>query len=253
MALEGKRVVVVGASAGIGRAFAVLAHKAGADVVLGARRAEVLDDVVAEAGGGTPITVDVTDPASCDSFLSAARDKLGELDLVLCTAGTGTMALLETIDDDTWTSMMATNVFGLSRLLCAAVPMLSSHGVVAVLSSETATAPRRGLVPYAASKAALEATLQGVRVEHPGTRVSCVVVGATFPTEFGSDFDADVLGPAMESWQRHGLLQQEFMAPEEVAGCLVDLYGSALQFPGVCLEHVVLRSPSPVFGETTPG
>lgn len=253
MALEGKRVVVVGASAGIGRAFAVQAIEAGADVVIGARRAEVLDEVVAEAGGGTPVNVDVTDPASCDAFLAAAQAHLGEIDLVLCTAGTGTMALLGGIDDATWTSMMATNVFGLNRLLCAAVPMLSSQGVVAVLSSETAAAPRRGLVPYAASKAALEATLQGVRVEHPGTRVSCVVVGATYPTEFGSDFDADILGPAMESWQRHGLLQQEYMTPEDVAGSLVELYGAALRFPGVCLEHVVLRSPSPVLGESTPG
>jgi hypothetical protein len=103
-------------------------------------------------------------------------------------------------------------------------------------------------MPYAASKAALEASLTGWRIEQPGTRISCVIVGATFPTEFGVHFDAEVLGPALEAWTKQGLLPEEFMTPDDVAGCLADLYGAALRRPGVCVDQIVLRSPSPPLG-----
>ncbi|MGZ4784600.1 MAG: SDR family NAD(P)-dependent oxidoreductase, partial [Acidimicrobiales bacterium] len=57
--LAGRRVLVVGASAGVGRAFAELAIRAGARVVLAARRAERLDEIVAAAGGGVAVAGDV--------------------------------------------------------------------------------------------------------------------------------------------------------------------------------------------------
>jgi NAD(P)-dependent dehydrogenase (short-subunit alcohol dehydrogenase family) len=244
--MQGRRVVVVGASSGIGRHFAVRAVKAGADVVLGARRADVLAEVVAEAGGGTALTVDVTDPASRTAFLAAAGER--PIDLLLISSGHAEMRALARSDDEAWARTMAVNVVGVDRLVTAALPALSPTGVVAVLSSEAAHRPRWGLVPYAASKAALEAAVQGWRVEHRGVRVSCVVVGATFPTGMGEAFDLDELGPALEDWQRHGLLQEEMMTPEDFAGFLVDLYSAALRFPGVNIDHIVLRSPSPVAG-----
>ncbi|HEX6238455.1 MAG TPA: SDR family oxidoreductase [Acidimicrobiales bacterium] len=252
MRLDGRRVIVAGASAGIGRSFAIRARRAGAEVVVGARRTDVLDEVVAEAGGGTAVALDVTDEASCAAFLAGALAELGGIDLMLCTVGYAELRPLADVDEGTWARTMATNLVGLNRLITGALPALSPAGVVAVLSSETAAAPRHGLVPYAASKAALEATLKGIRVEHPGTRVSCVVVGATFPTEFGASFDRELLGPAMASWRRHGLMQQQFMEPDEVARCLVDVLGAALRCPGVCIEEVVLRSPSPVIGAPGP-
>ena len=71
---------------------------------------------------------------------------------------------------------------------------------------------------------------------------------AKVPTEFVKYFDGDRLVIELEDWQRHGLLQEEFMVPEDVAGCLVELYGAALRYPGVCVEEILLRSPSPVLG-----
>lgn len=248
MTLQGKRVVVVGASAGIGRAFAIQAAKAGATLVLGARRMDVLETVSAEAGAGETVAVDVCDDASRHRFVDAVQERLGQVDLLLCTVGFAELRALADTDEDCWERTMSTNVIGSTRLLIGMLPMLSPSGMVTVLSSETAAVPRRGLVPYAASKAALEATLKGFRVEHPGVRLSCVTVGATAPTEFGDRFEADELGPSMASWQAHGLLQEQYMDPDEVAGNLVGLLGSALDHPGVCVEHVVLRSPSAVIG-----
>jgi NAD(P)-dependent dehydrogenase (short-subunit alcohol dehydrogenase family) len=245
VALDGERVVVVGASAGIGRAFAVRAVKCGAEVVLGARRVSALHEAVGEAGGGSAIAVDVCDATSRDQFVAGAVEHLGSIDLLLSTVGSAELRPLAETDDETWARTMATNLVGLNRLFTLALPVLSPTGVLAVLSSEAATRPWNGLIPYAASKAALEATLEGLRLEHPGVRVSCVAIGPTVPTEFGDAFDATALGPAMQTWQRRGLLPREFMDTDEVAACLVDLYGSALRHPSVCVEKVVLRSPSP--------
>jgi NAD(P)-dependent dehydrogenase (short-subunit alcohol dehydrogenase family) len=246
--LAGRRVVVAGASSGIGRCFAVQAVQAGAEVVMGSRRTEVLDEVVKEAGGGTPLGLDVCDAASRQRFVAGAAEALGAFDLVLSSIGWADMRPLAETDDDMWARTLATNLIGPTRLLNEALPALEPAGILSVLSSETVGRPRRDLVPYAASKAAGEAALAGLRLEHPGTRVSCVVVGGTFPTEFGKDFDGDRLVTTLADWQRHGLLQEQFMVPEDVAGCLVGLYGTALRFPGVGVEEILLRSPTPVLG-----
>lgn len=248
MSLDGRRVVVVGASGGIGRAFAVHAVRQGAEVVVGARRGEVLDEVVKEAGGGHAAVVDVCDGDSREAFVAGARDRLGAIDLLLCTVGYAELRTLADTDEEVWARTLATNVVGLNRLLALALPALSPIGVLAVLSSESTSSPRKWLMPYTASKAALEASLRGWRIEHPGTRVSCVIVGATFPTEFGANFDPNVLGPALEVWVRQGVIPEELMPTDDVAACLADIYGSALRHPGVCVDEVVLRSPSAPLG-----
>src|SRR5690606_28247854 len=83
-------------------------------------------------------------------------------------------------------------------------------------------------------------------------RFCCAVVGATQPTEFGAGFDAEVLGPALDSWGRHGPLQEEFMQTGDVADVLLDVLGTALAHPGVGVETLVLRSPAPVLGTDVP-
>lgn len=246
--LAGRRVLVVGASAGIGRATAVAAVRAGASVVLSARRAGALAAAVAEAGGGVAVAGDVCRPGGPGEIVAGAVAELGEIDLLVHTVGFADLRSLADTDAATWHDTLSANVVGLNMLLRAALPHMAPGGVAAVLSSETSGTPRHGLVPYAASKAALEASVRGWRVEHPGARVTCVVVGATQPSEFGDGFEPDELGRAVESWIRHGVLQEEFMRTDDVAGVLVATMATALAFPGVGLEQIVLRSPSAVAG-----
>src|SRR6185369_11799034 len=101
---------------------------------------------------------------------------------------------------------------------------------------------------YGASKAALTESLRAWRLEHPEVRFSCVALGATQPTEFGDAFDLEALGPVLTTWFQHGLMQRDYMATDDVAGLLADLFGAALRYPGVAIEDIVLRSPSPVVG-----
>jgi NAD(P)-dependent dehydrogenase (short-subunit alcohol dehydrogenase family) len=231
--MKGARVAVVGASAGIGRAFAEAAADAGAEVVAAARRAEppgVAADVCTDAGRA--------------AVVDACRDQLGGLDLLFYAAGRADLAPLVDTDVDTWEATFDTNVVACNRLVAAALPLLDPPAIVAVLSSETAAVPRSGLVAYAASKAALETSVRGWQVEHPGLRFSVVGVGATQPTEFGHGFPGDLLGPALHDWGRRGLMQAAYMDTAEVAAVLVGLYGVALANPTVNVEHVLLRSPS---------
>jgi NAD(P)-dependent dehydrogenase (short-subunit alcohol dehydrogenase family) len=246
--LAGKRVVVVGASAGIGRSMAVAAVRGGAQVVMSARRADALAEAVAEAGGGTAVAADVCAAEGPDQLVAGAVAELGEIDLLVYTVGFADLRRLVDTDAATWHRTLDANVVGFNQLVRAALPHLADDAVVAVLSSETSGAPRLGLVPYAASKAALEASLRGWRAEQSGTRFTCVIVGATQPSDFGTAFEAEELERAFESWMRHGLLQERFMHTDDLATVLVDTLATTLAIPGVGIEEMVLRSPSPVAG-----
>ena len=232
--MKGARVLVVGASAGIGRAFAATACAAGAEVVAAARRAEAGPD------GCRTVAADVT----TDEGRAAIVDAVDELDVVLYAAGRADLAPLDDVDAASWQRTLDVNVVACNLLLRALVPRLSTSAIVSALSSETASAPRSSLVAYAASKAALETSMAGWRLEHPGIRFTVVAVGPTQPTEFGAAFTGDALGPALRDWSRRGLMQQDTMATDEVAAVLVDLFATALANPTVGIEHVVLRSPS---------
>jgi NAD(P)-dependent dehydrogenase (short-subunit alcohol dehydrogenase family) len=248
--LRDKRVLVVGASAGIGRAFAVHAVRAGAQTVLAARRKARLDEAVDEAGGGIVVAGDVGDPLDCERIVAEAAATLGELDLVLYSVGYAPLRRLADVTVDDWRAVFDANLVGAHQIVRATLPWLAPGAIVAALSSETVGQgrSRSALGAYSASKAALEETLRIWRIEHPRVRFCCVSVGPTVPTEFGSDFDADLLHASIDDWIRHGLAHDDFMATDDVAHVLADVFGSALGRPGVGIDHITLRSPSPVAG-----
>ncbi len=252
--LAGRRVLVVGASSGIGRSFALRALDAGARVVVTARRAERLAELVDGTANGVAVAGDVRDDLDCLRMVAEAVRSLGELDLIVYGAGSASLRpLVETTDED-WALVLETHVLGAHRVVRAALGHMAAGGVIAVLSSETVGQPRFGLGAYGASKAALEESVRAWRVEHPRQRFMTIAVGATAPTEFGDNFDPQGLKRALDHWVRHGLMTEQLLDPDDVAGTLTGVLGVALEFPAVGLEHVVVRPPSPVvdrFGEPT--
>src|ERR671912_335084 len=92
--LDGKVAVVTGASSGLGVAFAQALAEAGADVALGARRTDLLeqtaDQVRATGRRALTVTTDVSDPDSCTALVEAAVAELGAVDVLVNNAGVGT-------------------------------------------------------------------------------------------------------------------------------------------------------------------
>lgn len=245
ISLAGKRVVVIGASAGIGRAFALRVVKSGADVVLAARRADKLEEVLAEAGRGVSVVADVRNPADCARSAEVAAEALGQIDILLITSGYAPLKMFEDTTVDDWRDVFETNVIGVHEMIRVHLPLLAPSAIVAVLSSDSVRNPHTALGAYSCSKAALERCLVAWRLEHPGYRFSCVEVGGTVPTDFSSHFDPGVLSTALTEWLARSLVQARQMTPEAVADTLAGIFAAAIEQPDVSLESIVLKSPAP--------
>ncbi len=217
------RVVVVGASSGLGRCVAVGLAERGATVALMARRRDRLTAAAKEAGPrALPITCDVTDEAGCRAAIAEAADGLGGIDGLVYATGIGPLGRLAELDVGSWRGVFDTNVIGASLVTAAALPHLSaSSGNAAYLSSISAstTPPWPGLGAYAVSKAALDKLVEAWRAEHPQVGFTRVTVGdcaggdGDSMTEFTSGWDQELAGEMASIW----------MARQLIAGALLDV------------------------------
>lgn len=243
--LAGARVLVTGASAGIGRAVAIRAVRQGARVMLAARRRKELQEACAEAGGGECVAADLAGPAGCERVTEAVRNSFGGLDLVVSCVGVAPLRMMADTSDEHWEQVFTTNVVSTHRLLRCCVPLLGHTGTFIALSSDSVQRARSGLGAYATSKAALERMIGGWRIEHPWLRFTTVTVGDTFPTDFGNEFDGEILTRVLDEWGARGLAPGRFMTPGDVAAALLAVAGAMHALPGIGMEHLVIRSPSP--------
>jgi len=237
--LAGVRILVVGASAGIGRSFVRHSVAMGAHVCASARRSEKLVELCSEAGGGHPVAGDVTVAEDCERIVSEAADHLGGLDLVLYTAGAGYLSPLIEADADVWRRVYDVNVVGPMLLCRAALPILGTEGLFSFMSSEAAGQTRWGLGAYASSKSALDTAIGYWRHEHPDHRFQRIIMGATFPTEFGAGFGGELLGTAMRRWESSGV-QHSMMDTDDVGRQLAELLAVTLAHPGIDLHDLKL-------------
>jgi NAD(P)-dependent dehydrogenase (short-subunit alcohol dehydrogenase family) len=244
--LEGQRVLVVGASAGIGREFALQSVRDGARVLFAARRRDRLTALAEEAGGGVPVVLDITDPDSCAALTETVRSEFGTVDLVVCSAGYSPLRHFIDASPADWQHVLGINVIGIHQMIRAVLPVTSEGGLIAVMSSESTSQPRHALGVYTSSKAALEMSMRVWRQEQPAARFTTLVVGGTIPTDFGADFDMDILLPAMEAWARIGTMQERLMDTGQVASVIRGALTSIVDLPDISLDQVVIRSPSPV-------
>ncbi|CAM3225693.1 3-oxoacyl-ACP reductase family protein [Nocardioides dubius] len=183
--LDGKVAIVTGASSGLGVAFAEGLAQAGADVVLGARRAERLADTaeLVRGAGRRALTVatDVADAASCQALVDAAVAEFGRVDVLINNAGIGTAvpATKETVEQ--FTSVIDVNLNGCYWMAqaCGRVmaPGSSIINISSVLGLTTAGLPQAA---YAASKAGLIGLTRDLAQQwtgRKGIRVNAIAPG----------------------------------------------------------------------------
>ncbi len=180
---SGRRVLVTGASSGIGRATALVYAASGADVVATARRADELDRLRAEAeplaGAIQAVPGDLTEAA----FVTALAAAAGAVDvLVNCAGMLGHGPFLDT-DADDWPKVWELNVHATMRLSQAIARGMRDrgHGHIVIVTSILAGKVYRFTLPYAATKHALRAIRTGLRMELAefGIKVTEVAPGLT--------------------------------------------------------------------------
>ncbi len=180
--------LITGASTGIGRATAVRLHGAGWTVLAGVRSREAGERLCAESGGSermVPLGIDVTDAGQIAQALARVRalagDEVGRLDALVNNAGIGLGGPLEVLSDEDWRRQFDVNVFGQVAVTRALLPALrAAHGRIVFVSSIGGRVALAFNGPYAASKHAIEAVGDALRVElrSSGVQVALVEPGS---------------------------------------------------------------------------
>ncbi len=245
--LAGLRILVVGASSGIGAAVARRGAEQDAHVVVAARRGDALAKLAGPHDHVHPMGLDVRDQASVRAGVQAAVDALGGLDAVVYTAGTSPLVPMADATAEDWRDVLDTNVVGCAHVAMAAAPhLLASEGRLVVLSSKAVRQPFADLGLYSTSKVALDGLLRCLPVEVPGLRVSRVVVGNTHDTDFATGWDPQRFGASLERWAAQGVLgSTRTMAPDEVADAILMVVASPVHIDDIAvLEHPPTVDPA---------
>ncbi len=160
--LEGKVALVTGASSGFGLHFAPLLARAGAQVVLAARRTDLIQaaaDKINDAGGkALAVTMDVTSSNSISAALDQIEQAFGVVTVVINNAGITIPKLLLDLSDEDWNNVIDTNLNGVAYVTREAARRMiaaGSGGSIVNIASILAERVQKALTSYAASKAAV--------------------------------------------------------------------------------------------------
>ena len=223
-ALDGKVVVITGASSGIGEAMARLYSKMGAKVVLGARNEEKLALLVqiieSEGGKATYIATDVTKEYDCKRLIEKAVEVFGGVDVLICNAGISMRAIFDDVDMSVLHRLMDVNFWGTAYCAKYALPYLqASKGSLVGISSVAGLHGLPGRTGYSASKFAMTGLLETIRVENikKGLHVMVACPGFTASNVRYSALTAD--GSEQGAPPRE---ENKMMTAEEVARIVAD-------------------------------
>lgn len=179
--MRGKRVLVTGASSGIGRATAERFLEAGADVALVGRRETALAEVAAlYPDRAYVIVADLADDRQCELCVERAVTLMGGLDVLVNAAGILKSGGLETTSLELWDEMLRINLRSIFYLMKLAVPHLEkTRGAIVNVSSVTGLRSFPGILAYCVSKAALDQLTRCAALElaPKGIRVNAVNPG----------------------------------------------------------------------------
>lgn len=190
--INGKVVIITGASSGLGKATALRLAKGGAKLVLAARREErlvELRDAIIEQGGDAIYQVtDVTDRTQVESLAKAAKEAYGRIDVLVNNAGLMPLSPLDELKVDEWDQMVDVNIKGVLYGIAAVLPtMREQHvGHIINLSSVAGHKVFPSSAVYSATKYAVKALSEGLRQEGDGEIRSTNISPGAVATELTS-------------------------------------------------------------------
>lgn len=228
--LDGKVAIVTGASSGLGVAFARALAEAGADVALGARRADRLEEtaqLVRDAGRRViTVATDVADPEQCQALVDATVEQLGRVDVLVNNAGVGTAVPATRETPEQFRGVVDVNLHGCYWMAqaCGRVmgPGSSIINISSVLGITTAGLPQAA---YAASKAGLIGLTRDLAQQWTGRKG--IRVNAIAPGFFTSEMTDQYPPGYLEEQQRQRIPAGRKGDPAELAATAVYLASPA--------------------------
>jgi pteridine reductase len=221
-ALDGKTALVTGAGVRVGRAIALALGGAGADVAVHYRESaaaaeEVAGAIRAAGRRATPLQGDLVHPEDCRRLVRSAVAALGGLDVLVHSAANFHRAPLAETDENLWDDAMNVNARSGFLLAREAAPLLKQRGGrIVFVSDALATAPVRGYVAHAVSKAAVEGLVRALAIElAPEVSVNGVAPGTVLVPD-GTPDDVAARWASEIPLRRLG-------APEDVAATVLFL------------------------------
>ena len=207
MNIEGKVVLVTGASAGIGLAVAKLLAKNGGRLALNARSKDKLEQLSMDLPDSAAFPADMSDELAIRDMIQKVSAKFGRIDVLVNNAGRGMHGSLESIDIQEYRKLLDLNVVGPLVAMQAVIPIMRKQGGGSIvnISSGTALMNAPGLSGYSATKRALGGLSLTARSELANENI---VVSVVYPYVTKSDF--------YKNWVSNG--RQLGTADEYVAG-----------------------------------
>lgn len=209
--INGKVVVITGASSGIGEATAKLLASRGAHVVMGARRVEKLEALASliEAEGGSALyqQLDVTSIEQMQSIIRLAQSRFGRVDVIVNNAGVMPLSPLEALKIDEWNRMIDVNIRGVLHGIAAGLPVMNEQqsGHMINVASIGAYSVTPTAAVYCATKYAVRAITEGLRQEiEADIRVTLVSPGVT-ESELAESITDDGAREFMKTYRRNAL------------------------------------------------
>jgi NADP-dependent 3-hydroxy acid dehydrogenase YdfG len=181
--IEGKVVVITGASSGLGESTARHLAKLGATVVLGARRKGRLDAIVeniqADGAKALAVSVDVTNRAQVEALVQKAIDTYGKIDVLVNNAGIMPIAPLSLLKVDEWDRMIDLNIKGVLYGIAAALPHMKQQKSGHIINTASVFGIKvfaPGGTVYCATKAAVRTLSEGLRAEVHGDGIRTTII-----------------------------------------------------------------------------
>ncbi len=223
MNLEGKVVVVTGASAGLGAAFCKMLVTKGSTVYGLARRQEKLDALGAELGSRfTGIPCDVSDEKSVNAAFAVVKEREGRIDVLVNNAGLGIFGPTEKATVDEWDQQMNVNLKGVFLCTKAVIPAMKAQnaasgfgGHIVNISSVAGLMGNPNISIYNATKFGLRGYSDALfkEVRQDGIKVSCFFPGS-IQTDFFSTAGVPIAGNPMTADQITSTLLHVLETPD---------------------------------------
>ncbi|MCU1407206.1 MAG: Short-chain dehydrogenase [Glaciihabitans sp.] len=223
MEIKDSVIVITGASSGIGAATARAASRAGARVVLAARREDRIIELAGELDRVIAVPCDVTDQHQIDALVRTTLDAYGRIDVLVNNAGQGLQATIEQIEVDDFRSVLELNLIAPLAMMQAVLPVMRRQGAGSIIniSSGTTFADVPGTGGYVASKIALERLSAITRTELDGTGIT---VSTMIPFVTSTEFLTSIRAGRTEAESMTA--GADFDTPEQVADAILELIGS---------------------------